>query len=120
MTTETTPPALPFTRRPGRTPPLGVQRWDWHFWAVYALCASPIAVQEVRAILINARQRREVAAGLRATVDYCHRTITECVTAVFAFHPDTRTGPYAKLRRVLLVWVLAWLVVHFLGDGEIA
>jgi hypothetical protein len=117
---ELTEPALPFTRKPGRVPPLGVQRWDPEFWVPYLIGAGFLAVPEVRGILINAQQRREVRLGLREMVDYCHRTITECVTALAAFHPDTRNVPWAKVRRVLLVWVLAWLVVHFLSNGDIA
>jgi len=118
--TLTTPPALPFVRKPGRVPPLGVQRWAPEYWVPYIIGAGVLAVPEVRGILTNAKQRREVALGWRDTVDYCHRTITECVTALTAFHPDTRHVKWAKLRRLALVWALAWLLVHFLSNGETA
>jgi hypothetical protein len=117
--TATTPPALPFTRQPGRIPPLGVQRWDPEYWVPYVIGVGGfLAVPEVRGILVNMRQRREVRMGLREQVDYCHRTITECVTALAAFHPDTRDVPWAKVRRTVLVCTLAWLCVHFLSNAE--
>ena len=106
-----------FPAKPPRYVPLGAQRWDWH-WKVYAVCASPIAAAELHGILVNAQQRREVDMGLRETVDYLHRTITECVCAVFAFHPDSWNGPWAKVRRLALLFLLVWMIVHFWTNAE--
>ena len=108
---------LSFLGRPARYVPITAQRWDWH-WKVYVAAATPIIVAEFHGIFVNAKQRREVAAGTRAQVDYVHRTITECTTTLGAIHPDSVNAPYAKLRRLGLLTICVWEIVHFFTDGQ--
>jgi len=108
----------PFLLQPGRDVPPGARRWDASYWLVYALGFSPILVREFQAIAENTRQRREVAQGIRDHVDYCHRTITEIVCALACFHPDDWNKPFAKLRRLALIVLLVWMIVHFVSNAR--
>lgn len=111
------PANVPFLLRPGRAVPPGVRRYDWHS-KLYAACVTPALAAEFHGIYVNAMQRLEVAQGRRQTVDYCHRTITECICAIFCFHPDSWNAPYAKVRRLALLILMVWMIVHFFSNGR--
>lgn len=98
------------------TPP-GVRRFDWHAYAMAGIHAVWLGV-ELDGFRINAQQRAEVRAGLRATPDYRHRTETELTRWLGASDRDGANAPLGKLRRALLIGTLAVLVVHFCTDGE--
>jgi hypothetical protein len=103
-----------FIDQPPRPVPPTARRWDWHA-AVYLGAILAVLPTELHGILVNRRQRQEVASGHRATLDYRHRTWTECWTAVFGWHPDDVGAPWAKTRRALSTMFLAWFGPHIEG-----
>jgi hypothetical protein len=103
-----------FIDQPPRYVPLGARRWDWHA-GVYGTAIAAVLVTELHGILVNRKQRQQVAAGLRKTLDYRHRTWTECWTAVFGWHPDDVAAPWAKTRRALSTMFLSWFPQHIEG-----
>jgi len=82
------------------------------------LAGGAMTAAEFHGIWVNAQQRRELAQGLREQVDYVHRTITEVVLTLAALHPDSVNAPFAKLRRLALLVLIVWMLVHFFTNGK--
>lgn len=89
------------------TPP-GAKRFGKYSYA-WAVWGASFFVIEGAAIYKNAR-------GGRA--DYQHRTLTENVRWLAATDRDGQQAALKKFRRVGLLSAVAWMVAHFLTDGD--
>jgi hypothetical protein len=94
----------------GRVVPKHAQRWGW--WTVgWAVIIGSFMVLEGVAIWVN--QKR---GGFD---DFEHRTLSENLWAVFAYHPDDiATAKFGKVRRLLFQWFMAWFDGHIKSNGQ--
>lgn len=112
MTTDIIEPVAPTgdLRPRGRVVPKNAQRWGW--WTVgWALIIGSFLVLEGVAIWIN--QKR---GGLD---DFEHRTLSENLWAVFAYHPDDlANAKFGKIRRLAFQWFMSWFDGHVKTNGQ--
>jgi hypothetical protein len=93
-----------------RAVPPDAPRWGW--WTVgWIGWAIAFAALEGSAIWVN---RHRQGYG-----DFRHRTLSENLWAVFAFHPDdAKRARYGRLRRLGFVTLMAWFDRHIRTDGR--
>lgn len=112
MTTDIIEPVAPTTTAVprGRVVPKNAQRWGW--WTIgWALIIGSFGVLEGIAIWVN--QKRGGAE------DFKHRTLSENLWAVFAYHPDDiATAKFGKLRRLGFQWFMSWFDGHVKTNGQ--
>lgn len=96
-----------------RLVPPGSTRWDWHVY-VYAGAFAAWVGTEAHALWVNKH-----AQGLD---DFCHRTLSECLWAVFAMHPDQiameTLVPFSKTRRLAWAVFYSWFGQHIRSNGR--
>ena len=112
MSTDIVEPASSVVRTMprGRVVPKHAQRWGW--WTVgWGAIIGSFAVLEAAAIWVNVKR-----GGLE---DFKHRTLSENLWAVFAYHPDDiDTAKFGKPRRLAFQWFMSWFDGHIKSNGQ--
>lgn len=89
------------------TPP-GAKRFG-KYSVAWAAWGAAFFIIEGAAIYRNVRGGRD---------DYQHRTLTENVRWLAATDRDGQKAKFKRFRRVGLLSTVAWMVAHFLTDGD--